>query len=119
MRQSRAAAYWTFGVLGLTGIALATYAGLRVYRRHHMPLRISGAVITQSYDTRKQAPIANVEVDSPDGLTTQPTTKTDFAGHFTFTLRPGTKPGQPIRLNFQHPDYQAVQTNELVDGNLY
>ena len=119
MRQSRAAAYWTFGVLGLTGIALATYAGLRVYRRHHMPLRISGAVITQSYDTRKQAPIANVEVISADGLTTQPTAKTDFAGHFTFTLRPGVKLGEPIRLTFRHPDYQAVESNEPLNGSLY
>src|SRR5215831_5163043 len=119
MTARQKAMYWTAGVLGLVALGLGTYAGLRIYRRHHMPLRISGAVITQSYDTRKQAPIANVEVDSPDGLTTQPTTKTDFAGHFTFTLRPGIKPGQPIRLNFQHPDYQAVQSNELLDGNLY
>jgi hypothetical protein len=82
-----------------------------------MPLRISGAVITQNSDTQKQAPIADVEVTSEDDLATQ-SAKTDFTGHFSLTMRRGVAPGQPIRLLFQHPDYQPVEALEKLNGNL-
>jgi hypothetical protein len=104
--------------MGLIAIGAGTYAGLRLYRRHHMPLRISGAVITQNPDARKQAPIANVEVTFEDDLATQ-SAKTDFTGHFSLTMRRGATPGQPIRLLFRHPDYKPVLTLEKLDGNLY
>jgi hypothetical protein len=83
-----------------------------------MPLRVSGAVITQNSDTRKQAPIADVEVTSEEGLATQ-SAKTDFTGHFSLTMRRGVTLGQPIRLMFRHPDYQPVETLEKLNGDLY
>jgi hypothetical protein len=104
--------------MGLIVLAAGTYAGLRLCRRHHMPLRISGAVITQNPDARKQAPIADVEVTSEDDLATR-SAKTDFTGHFSLTMRRGVTPGQPIRLLFQHPDYQPMETLEKLNGNLY
>lgn len=46
-------------------------------------------------------------------------TKSDFAGHFSLTMRPGVKAGQQIQLAFRHPDYQPVDTDEPLNGNLY
>jgi len=109
---------WGLAVLALVAIAAVTYAGLRLYRRRHMPMRISGAVITQNFDPRKQSPIANVEVISKDGSATQ-STKSDFAGHFSLTMRPGVKLGQLIHLAFRHPDYQPVDTEEPLNSNIY
>lgn len=83
-----------------------------------MPITVRGAVITQNYDTRKQSPIANVEVISEDDLATREA-KSDFSGYFSLTLRRGVKLGQPIRLLFRHPDFQPLQFNEALGDDLY
>lgn len=117
-RSRRILAFWALAILLIAGLGAGTYAGLRIYRRRHMPVRISGAVITQSPDTRKQSPIANVEVISKDGLAIG-STKSDFAGHFSLTMRPGVKPGQRIQLAFRHPDYAPVDTDQPLNGDIY
>ena len=118
MTRGRKLALWALAIVALAAIGAGTYAGLRLYRRRHLAIRINGAVVTQNLDTRKQSPIANVTVISIDGLEIQ-STKSDFAGHFTLKMRPGVKFGQPIHLAFRHPDYQPVDTNEELNGNLY
>lgn len=117
-RSRRILGLWALAIFLIAGIAAGTYRAIRVYRRHHMPVRISGAVITESPDTRKQSPIANVEVISRDGLAIG-SAKSDFTGHFSLTMRPGVKAGQRIELAFRHPDYQPVDTDEPLNGNLY
>jgi hypothetical protein len=105
-------------MMSLIALGAGTYAGLRLYRRHHMPLRISGAVITQNPDARKQAPIADVEVIS-EGSHAAQSVKTDFTGHFSLTMPRGVTPGQPIHLLFRHPDYQPVESLDKLNGDLY
>ena len=118
MPGSRKVGFWVLTIVTFAAMGGGTYAGLRLYRRHHMPLRISGAVITQDSDSRKQSPIANVQVISKDGSALQ-SAKSDFAGHFSLTMRPGVKPGQRIQLAFRHPDYQPVDTDESLNGKIY
>jgi len=118
MTGARKLGFFTLAIVTLAAIGAGAYAGRRLYRRRHMPIRISGAVITQNFDTRKQSPIANVEVISKDGLAIQ-SAKSDFTGHFSLTMRPGVKPGQPVQLAFRHPDYQPVDTDERLNSNLY
>lgn len=109
---------WALAIFVIAGIGIGTYSAIRLYRKRHMPVRISGAVITQSPDTRKQTPIANVEVISRDGLALG-SAKSDFTGHFSLTMRPGVKAGQRIQLAFRHPDYQPIDTDEPLNGDLY
>jgi hypothetical protein len=118
MSPSRKLVLWAIGVVGVIGIGAVGYAGLRLYRRHQALIRVSGAVITQNFDTRKQSPIADVEVTSSDGVATQ-STKTDFSGHFSLTMRRGVKFGQSIHLTFRHPDYQTLEADETLHGGLY
>src|SRR5215469_2119246 len=117
-RSRRILGLWALTIFLIAGIGAGTYGGIRLYRRRHMPVRISGAVITQSPDTRKQSPIANVEVISKDGLAIG-SAKSDFIGHFSLTMRPGVKTGQRIQLAFRHPDYEPVDTDEPLNGNIY
>jgi len=109
--------FWALAIVVLAALGAGTYKGIRLYRRRHTPIRISGAVLTQNIDARKQSPIANVEITSTDGLATQ-STKSNFAGHFRLTMRPGVEPGQPIHLQFRHPDYQPVDIDEALNDNL-
>jgi hypothetical protein len=118
MTGGRKLGFWALAIVALAAIVAGTYAGVRLYRRHHMVIHISGAVVTQNVDSRKQSPIANVEVTFYDGLTTQ-STESDFTGHFSLTMRPSVKLGQPIDLAFRHPDYQPVDIHEVLNGNLY
>ena len=117
-RNRRILALWAVTIFLIVGTGVGTIIGIRVYRKRHMPIRVSGAVLAQNPDTRKQTPIANVEVISRDGLT-MGSAKSDFTGHFVLTMRPSVKAGQHIQLAFRHPDYQPVDTDEPLNGDLY
>ena len=106
-------------IVGLVGIiAAAVIIGLRV--RHHLlqPIVLRGAVIKQDTDARKQSPIANVIVSSPDGLALRDA-KTDFSGGFAIAFRRSVRMGQPIRLSFRHPDFQPLDFKDKLSDELY
>ena len=117
MTRNRKVAIWAIVILGLGGVWAATRIAVRLYRKHR-PITLRGAVIKQDYDPRKQSPIANVEVSSPDGLVVHDA-KSDFSGSFRLTLRPDVKMGQPIRLAFRHPDFQPLDLKETLNNKLY
>ena len=117
MTRNRKVAIWAIVILGLGGVWAATRIAVRLYRKHR-PITLRGAVIKQDYDPRKQSPIANVEVSSPDGLVVHDA-KSDFSGSFRLTLRPDVKMGQPIRLAFRHPDFQPLDLKETLNDKLY
>lgn len=103
-------------ILGVGGAFLAA----RMSLRKHMKIgtiALAGAVLKDDKDPRKQSPISNVEVTSPDGLLAQDV-KSDFAGSFKLTFIPGVKLGQPIQLSFQHPDFQTLELKELLSDKL-
>lgn len=98
--------------------SIAAVLGVRFFERRKRLLYIRGAIIRQNPDTRKQGPIADVEISASDGMTVG-TTKSDFLGGFTLRLRPGVTLGQPVTLSFRHPDYQPLDLQEHVGDILY
>jgi hypothetical protein len=69
-------------------------------------------------DVHKQRPIAGVQITAIDSLQIQ-TVKSDSSGLFLIPLHEGTKRGQPITLQFRHPDYFLMDVQEYVGDKLY
>lgn len=84
----------------------------------HKPISLRGAVIQQNDDTLKQSPITDVEIDAAGQMAGQ-SAKSDFSGYFKLTLPPGVKRGQPVILQFRHPDYEPLDIKEVVSDKLY
>ncbi len=111
MTGNRKIAILTMVIIGLVGILAATWM-VRAHRQARL-ITLTGAVLKDDKDPRKQSPIANVQVSSPDGLLVQDATS-DFAGAFTVSFIPGVKLGQAIRLAFRHPDFQPLDLKEVL-----
>jgi hypothetical protein len=115
MASGRKTAIW---VSIAAGIIL--FSGL-FFRRFHRSASVSvtmvGSVIKQDLDTRKQSPIADVEISAPAELDVA-SAKSDFSGYFKINLPSGTDPGKSIQLHFKHPDYRPVDRNVAVNGQL-
>jgi hypothetical protein len=117
MTGFRKVAIFAFAIICL---AAALFGGRIAYRRYRksLPIILTGAVIRQDNDARKQSPVANAEISSPDGLLVRDA-KSDFSGSFKLTLHPGVKMGQTIRLAFRHPDFQPLDVKEMLRDKLF
>ncbi len=105
--------------LWITAAALlALIAAAFLYYRHlQKPLTISGAVVVQDSDFRKQLPIADVEVRLLSGLTKGPV-KSDASGFFSLRLYKQVRKGQPITLEFRHPNYKPLDLTKPASDQL-
>jgi hypothetical protein len=86
--------------------------------RAHRIIVLQGAITVRDTDVRKQRPIAGVQVTAIDSLQIQ-TVKSDSSGLFLIPLHEGTKRGEPITLEFRHPDYFLLDMPEYVGDKLY
>lgn len=82
----------------------------------HGSISLRGAVTVQDTDTRKEQPIADVEVTAD--LATVPA-KSDSTGLFTLPLRGFVRRGHPLVLHFRHPHYLPLDVNDFVGDKLY
>jgi hypothetical protein len=82
------------------------------------PISLTGAVIKEDADARRQSPIAGVEVTAGDGSPVAYATS-NFSGYFKLTLPRRILTGHPIMLQFRHQDYQPVDLKETVSNKLY
>jgi hypothetical protein len=104
-------------VLSALGGALLTV--LIVLLVHYTkPISLTGAMVKQDADARRQSPIADVEVIAGDGSPVAYATS-DFSGYFKLTLPRRILTGHPITLQFRHPDYQPLDLKETVSSKLY
>lgn len=78
---------------------------------------ITGAVLIQNSDARKQTPVANAEISATSGISTG-LTSSDSAGFFSLTLKPAVRRGQPVVLSFRHADYQPLDMTEPAEGQV-
>ncbi len=99
-------------------LLLAGVATLVVQIRHHKPLVLRGAVTVKNSDTRKEVPIANVEVSVSDEIPVAPT-NTDASGYFSITLPWRIRRGHSMKLRFRHPDYLPLDQPDFVGDQLY
>lgn len=102
---------------GIAVIAAALIFLLTLLRKQR-PITLTGAVINQDADPRKQAPIVNVEITAANGLALHDG-KSDASGLFHLSLHPGLKRGQPITLMFRHPDYKPLDLTQPLASMLY
>src|SRR5712692_5916214 len=115
MSGRRKIAIWVAVIVFLGGTA-ATLLILRLTKRQ--PISLKGAAIRQDTDSKKELPIADVEIIAADGLAAGDC-KSDASGFFSLTLPKGVRRGQPVTLRFRHPDYQPLDLNQFIGDKLY
>lgn len=116
MTSRRTIAMW---VSVLVGIILTILLVVRHPRRQiDTSLTLAGSVVKQDADTRKESPIADVEIIAIDGAQVRQT-ESDFSGFFKIVLPAGVDPSQSITLRFRHPDYDPVDLNATAEEKLY
>jgi len=101
-------------------IAIVAGAFVIAHRVHSKKrvVYLSGAVIRQDADPKKQIPIADVVITAADGLAEGDFTS-NSSGFFSVALRQGVKPGQPVTLLFWHPGYKPLEVNATASGKIY
>src|SRR5713226_2471758 len=115
MSGRRKIAIWVAVIVVLGGTS-ATLLLLRLTKRQ--PISLKGAVIRQDPDSKKELPIADVEIKAANGLATGDC-KSDSSGFFSLTLPKGVRRGQPVTLRFRHPSYQPLDLNQFIGDKLY
>ena len=98
---------------------LVIAAGIFGYRAaRRLPVTLSGAVVRQDADTNKQLPLADTDITIADGLTLAGT-RSDALGYFRIKLLKRVRPGQPVTIQFRHPDYQPLDVHTSASDKLY
>jgi hypothetical protein len=96
--------------------AAMTYAGFLV-RSLLKPWTIMGSVTVQDSDTRRQLPIADVEITAANPVEVGPS-KSDSSGFFKIKLSKNVKKGRVIKLRFRHPEYRPLDIDEIADDKI-
>ena len=99
-------------------LALAGATVIYLRWRSHRVIVLQGSIMVKDSDVHKQRPIAGVQITAIDSLQIE-TVKSDSSGLFLIPLHEGTKRGQPITLEFRHPDYFLLDLPEFVGDKLY
>lgn len=107
-------------ILVLASFATALVIALAAVGWHYLtkPFSIRGATIQEDTDARLQSPIQDVVV-SVAGDPEAGHVKSDFSGYFKITMRPHTKRGEHVTLQFRHPDYDPVDLQASAGNELY
>jgi hypothetical protein len=118
-RKSRTWA-WIAIAVAVAGVSAAAIE-IRAKWLRRSPIEtvyITGAVLRQNKDPRKQAPIANAEITATGGLF-DVAGKSDASGFFQIALRPGLRRREAITLRFEHAEYKPIEMVSGLDGRLY
>jgi len=106
------------GIAACCIILIVVVMIVRSRRIKQRPYTVQGAIMKHNVDTKRESPIADVEISAANGLAAHET-KSDFSGFFRLTLLPQVEPGQSIELNFRHPDYLPAKLQAAVGDHLY
>jgi hypothetical protein len=82
------------------------------------PLSLTGVVLVQNADPRKQAPIAGARVTASNGVVTAQA-ETDSTGLFRLTLGKGARVGQVVTIRFRHPGYFPLDLTRIAADEIY
>ncbi len=89
-------------------VAVGIVAALLIVRPRHAGLTLTGVVLRQDSDPRKQLPIPNVKITATEGERSA-TGESDTSGLFRLKLQNGSWREQPVSITFRHPGYQAIE----------
>jgi len=95
-------------------VAAAVSMGL-VIRARHAAVTLSGVVLRQDPDPRKQLPIPNVTILATEG-DRNAAGASDASGLFRLQLANGGWREQPVSLSFRHPGYQPMEITPPLNG---
>lgn len=112
MNRKRKIVLWA-GAAVASGVLIL----LLTLSRREKPLTLTGVVIRQDTDPRRQVPITGVEITALNGVALR-NGISDSSGLFHLSLRPGLKRGQPILLMFQHPDYKPLNLSQSFEKRM-
>lgn len=98
--------------------ALTVLAALLVVELRPRTAALTGVVLRQDSDPRKQTPIASVQVTADDGRE-RATANTSASGLFRLDLSEQRWRNQPVTLTFRHPGYRPEQISAALNGELY
>jgi len=102
--------------IAATIILMIVGALLLVPWRTRLPVSLRGAVTVRDTDSRKEQPIADVEVT---GDLATGSAKSDSTGFFALQLRKFVQRGQPLVLHFRQPHYLPLDVSDFVGDKLY
>jgi hypothetical protein len=97
-------------------IILVIVGALLLHWRTERPIILRGAVTVQDTDSRKEQPIADVDVTAD--LAADAATS-DSTGLFTLHLRRFVRRGQALTLHFRNPQYHPLDVSDFVGDKLY
>ncbi|MGH9581524.1 MAG: carboxypeptidase regulatory-like domain-containing protein, partial [Bryobacteraceae bacterium] len=78
---------------------------------------ITGAVLVENSDARKQTPISNAQITASSGVSTG-LTASDSSGFFAVPLKPAVRRGQHVVLSFRHAGYQPLDLTQPAAGQV-
>jgi hypothetical protein len=99
---------------------VAAGAAVQLLLNHFLapqPVTLEGAVLVRSIDVDKQVPIPDVRVTVGDDPAER-SARSDPTGFFKLTLSRQFKIGQPIILQFRHPEYMPLNRSVLAGDRL-
>jgi hypothetical protein len=108
MTRHRKIAIWAVVVVAAAGTLAAVVITVR--SRSSQLNFITGAVLRQEADPRKQRPIGSARITASGGLAAVATS--DSSGFFRLLVSPKIRPGQPLTVSFRHPDYQPLDVTQ-------
>jgi len=100
----------------LAALALVAVAVALTLRERHSGVTLSGVVLRQDPDPRKQLPIPNVKITATQGERSAEGAS-DASGLFRLKLPNGGWREQPVSLSFGHPDYRPVEMSPAPQGD--
>jgi hypothetical protein len=104
--------------IGSAGSLVLAVVVFLSYRHFRQAITITGAIVVQDKDPHKELPIPGVEIRLASGLTKGPV-KSDSSGFFSLRLFKQVRKGQPLVLQFRHPNYQPLDLKETASDKLY
>jgi hypothetical protein len=88
------------------------------WRRFGRIESLTGTVLVQDMDARKQLPVANVSISADAGGRIAQA-KSDASGFFRLNWRAWVWRGEQATLEFRHPGYQPVDATQALTDQLY
>ncbi len=99
-------------------VAVGVIVVALVIHARHASVTVTGVVLRQDSDPRKQLPIQDVQVTATEGERNV-VAASDAAGLFRLTLPNGGWREQPVSLKFRHPGYRPMELTPQMNGELY
>jgi hypothetical protein len=101
-------------------LAVAGIVAAVLFFRPARSITLSGVVLKQDGDPRKQVPISGVVITAANvNGTVIASAISDSSGGFHLTLGRWFTLGKPLELSFRHSDYQLMRLNESAAENIY